>query len=377
MKKLIVFIIAFTCLFQSAFALSFNDLDQAKWAEDYILELAEKGIVNGYHDGSYKPLDSVSYYAAVLVLYRTLDAQGLVDVDDVNIYVNRYRSTLIEYEVPNWPDLAKAIAYSIEKGIIKPADIANFTDGDKHRAIPRQKMALYMGRAWNLFLREVVENPMKLPFKDVAEIEPTALDYIAMLYQHKIINGDNEGNFKPKAPLNRAALAKLLITGIDELTATKNVVNREIEAYVYVKLDETQKIVFYEANSQTDSRIERIDDTIEIVIDGKKASYEDLELQQQVVLSYANDKLIGIRVGKVYDNVEGDLVAGQITDKTSYKGKNYLYINSATSGNILFYELADDVVLLSGDQKINFGLLNIGDQVELTVDADLVKLIRR
>ncbi len=364
-------------MFQSAFALSFNDLAEAKWAEDYILELAEKGIVNGYNDGSYKPLDSVSYYAAALVIYRTLDAQGLIDANDAQIYVNRYRSTLIEYEVPNWPDLDKAIAYFIEKGIIKPAEIADFTDEDNHSDIPREKMALYMGRAWNMFLREAVEKPTELSFKDVSEIEPTALKYVALLYQHHIINGDNEGYFKPQAPLNRAALAKLLVIGIDELTATENIVNREIEAYVYVKLDETRKIVFYQSNSLTESRIERIDDSIDIVINGKKASYDDLELQQEVVLSYANDKLIAIRVGKVYDQVKGNLVSGVITDKTSYQGKNYIYLNDSASDELMFYQLADDVIIINGDQKINFGLLDIGDTVELTVDDDLVKLIRR
>ncbi len=377
MKRLIALLIMTTCLFQSVFGLTFNDLDDAKWAENYILALAEKGIVNGYQDGSYRPLDSVSYYAAVLVLYRTLDAQGLIDEADANIYVNRYRSTLIEYDVPNWPDLDKAITYSIEKGIIEPSDISDFVVDGKHNAIPREKMALYMGRAWNLFLREALENPPELPFKDVAKIEQTALNYVAMLYQHNIINGDNEGYFKPQSALSRAALAKLLITGIVELTATKNIINREIEAYVYVKLDATKKIVFYQTNSQTESRIEKIDDSVEIIIDGKKSNYDDLILNQEVVLSYANDKLVSIRVGKIFDEIAGKTVSGQLTDKLTYNNKQFIYLNDEASGNVLFFELASDVVIISGEQKINFGSLAVGDVVTLTVDSDIVKLIRK
>ncbi len=377
MKRLIAVIITIVLLFQTVFGLTFNDLDDAKWAEDYILALAEKGIVNGYHDGNYRPRDSVSYYAAILVLYRTLDAQGLIDQHDAKIYVNRYRSVLIEYEVPNWPDLDKAIAYSIEKGIIEPAEIGDFTADDKHRAIPREKMALYMGRTWNIFLREAIDHSLKLPFKDIAKIEPAALGYIALLYQHKIINGDNEGFFNPQAPLNRAELAKLIITGIAQLTETNNVVNREIEAYVYVKLDETKKIVFYQTNSKTESRIERVDDSVEIIINGEKASYDDLELQQEVVLSYANDKLISVRVGKLYDNIKGDVIKGQLTDKTVFNGKRYLYLNDSASGDVLFFELAADVIFISGDQKINFGALAGGDDLALTVEEGTVKLIRK
>ncbi len=376
MKKYFAILLIISCLLQPTFALTFNDLDEASWAKDYILKLAKEDIVNGYADGSYKPLDSVSYYAAILVLYRTLDAQGLIDDAAVDIYTNRYRTALREAAVPDWPDLDRAVAYAIEKAIVSPAELKTFRTEEIDNPIPRQKMALYMARAWNLFWGESLDQPLTSAFKDVKQIDPAVLNDIDLLYRHQIISGDAEGNFNPTAALNRAELAKLIVTGIDAFKATDQVASQQIDAYVYVKLDPTQKIIFYQSDSKTKSYIEKIDESVAVIIDGVRAGYQDLLPEQQVVLSYANDKLIGVRVGALYQDVDGSLVSGRLTERLEHNGMRYVYIALPADETVVSYRLADDAIIVNGAQDVAFSDLPIDATLQLTVDGDVVKMIK-
>ncbi len=376
MKKYIALFLIIALLSQSAYGLTFTDLAPAEWAEPYIVDLAEMGIVNGYRDNTYRPLESVSHYAAILVVYRALDAQGLVDADVVK-WVNRYHSVLSEYDVPSWPELDEAVAYAIEKRIIAPADLRDFMIDGAHVAIPRQKMALYMGRAWNEFLGEDMQRSAGLPFRDLAEIDAICAPSIALLYRHGIIAGDDKGYFNPGDSLNRAALAKLLITGIAELVATENVENRNVLAYVAYKLAETNKITFYDLTSDTKSYFEEINEDVEIVVDGKLATFEDLQNGQNVVLTYANDKLKRVRVGDYAKVVDGDILSGIITDKVDFKGARYLYIVDGDSGELFFYQLSDDVSMMRAGEKTSFEVLRIGDRIRYTLrDGGQIETIR-
>ncbi len=375
MKRYLLLLLAIACLLQPCWALSFSDLDEAPWAEDYILKLAKAEIVMGFQDGSYKPLDSVSYYAAVLVLYRTLDAQGLIDAAAVDIYVNRYRAVIDEVAVPDWPDLDRAIGYMLENGIVDAAELKLFRSGEVDQPIPRQKMARYMARAWNIFWGEALDRPIESNFKDDGAIAESCRNEVELLYRHGIIAGDDEGNFKPTASLNRAELAKLIVTGIAALKQTEQVVSNQIDAYVYVKLDETKKIVFYQTDSKTKSYVEHIDESVTITIDGKRADYRALKLQQPVVLVYANDKLIAIRVGRVYDDIDGDSVVGRLTDTVTDGIVRYIYIASGQPETVQSYRLAATAIIVKDGHQIEFSALPIDAQLALTVTGDVVALI--
>lgn len=370
MKKALVILLTITLCLNASFAITFNDLDKATWAEDYIMKLAEMGIVTGYTDGSYKPLDSVSHYAAVLVIYRTLDAQGLIDADQADVYVNRYRSTLTEYDVPDWPMLHRAIAFCLENDIIAKSDIAGFIKDGQHQSISRENMAKYLGKALNLFLKENVDKVFTLPYKDVAKINTSALKYVNLLSEHKIISGDNNGYFNPQNSLNRAALAKMIITSIDALENTQTVTTAQIEATVYIKLDDYQKVVFYKKGSTTESYTEKLDSSVEILLGDVKGSYSDLEEDMPVVLTYANNKLVKVQASAkpvVYDEV-----TGQVTEPIIFNNRRVLYVLNDKTKETEFYELTEDAMIYKVDVSSDFSDIQVGDRVILKVDGNSV-----
>ena len=78
----------------------FSDVDENHWASGYINCIAQKGIINGYPDGSFGAEDTINYAQAITILVRLLGYDG----QDVNY---------------NWPDgyIKKAHSLEITKGI--------------------------------------------------------------------------------------------------------------------------------------------------------------------------------------------------------------------------------------------------------------------
>ncbi len=348
MKKSVALCLALLLMFNMSFAAGFTDLDNAKWAEPYINRLAELGILTGYPDNTYRPLGDVSKYAAVLVMFRTLDAQGLINSEDVKDYKNQYVSTFAKYSVPNWPMLHEAVAYLIEKKILAPEELGSFTKGGKNQPISRQDMARYLGKSLNQFFKDDINQVISLDYKDIEAIEYNSLRYVNILSNHGIISGDDQGNFNPTDSLNRAALAKLLVTSYDELEKKKQDATEKVEVTVHIKLDDSKKVVFYKKGSLTESYIEVIDDGVEVLIAGEKASYDDLVVEMPAVLTFMNNKLVKVTVDK--KPVVKSQIKGIVTELIAFKNKYFLYLKDEETAKIKFLELSNKIEVFKVDK---------------------------
>ena len=51
----------------------FSDVDNSSWYGPYVRAIAEKGIVNGYPDGSYHPAESVNRAELAKIIFNTID----------------------------------------------------------------------------------------------------------------------------------------------------------------------------------------------------------------------------------------------------------------------------------------------------------------
>ena len=54
-------------------------------------------------------------------------------------------------------------------------------------------------------------------FTDAADIADYAMEPINMLYRLEIVNGYEDGAFRPNAPITRAEAAKIIYTALDKL----------------------------------------------------------------------------------------------------------------------------------------------------------------
>lgn len=346
MKKLIVVLLMLCLSLSLVYADDFKDTE-GHWALSYIDDIKESGIIQGYPDGTFKPDNKVRKSESVLMLYRMLNSMGLVDTKDEATLANRYKALMDENDIAKWEGLREAVAYFLENKIIPEEDLSDFMRGSKHVNMTRERLSYYLGKTLNEQLKQDTGGIIDSVFKDMGEINPLFMPYIDLLYKNKVISGDNHGNFNPKKSITRAELTKLLVESKNLLKSNETLKERVVETKIATKLDNANRIIFYDLEDKTKSYNEIVDNKIQIFLDGSPAGYKDLSLDMRAVLTYSNSKLVKIEASEaVYDTV---IKSGQVTELILDKG--FLYFRNSDTDKIEFTEIASSVnVLIEGEK---------------------------
>ena len=83
MKKIIPFLIVFLC-FNIALASSFIDVFKDHWAYQTIVEMRQKGYINGYEDGTFKPEKEVTREEFVQMMFNITKSELPNDLTHYN-----------------------------------------------------------------------------------------------------------------------------------------------------------------------------------------------------------------------------------------------------------------------------------------------------
>ena len=177
---------------------SFSDMNK-HWAENYAKALADKGVVNGYEDGTFRP--SVPVTRAEL-------AKIIVGAFGVSASGNK-----------GFADVAESDWFASYVGAAATAGIVNgFEDGSfkPNEYVTRQDAAVMIYRAMSLTHK--LPNGFRF-LGDEIEIADYSSDAIKALADAKIINGDADGNFLPNNPTTRAETVALISRAADYIAA--------------------------------------------------------------------------------------------------------------------------------------------------------------
>lgn len=167
----------------------FNDITNYDWAKDAIEGLYYAGVINGMDEGVFNPSGSVTreqFCKMVVQLFGVLNYDAKTTFNDVK------------------PDAwyTPYIASAINAGYIQGQSNEYFGVGE---SIMRQDMATILYRALGESNSSAV-----LSFTDTDSIAPYAKDAISQLVGLKIINGYEDGTFKPRGTATRAEAAKMI-----------------------------------------------------------------------------------------------------------------------------------------------------------------------
>lgn len=156
----------------------FQDL-HTHWARTMIEDLASKGIIKGYANGTFRPNETVERQQVALMLTRALELPIM-------------RDELAFKDVPTHHPSYEAIRALQQAGIIDGSNGAFHPN----RSLTRAEMAKILVLAFDLERKESHK------FQDVS---PThwSYPYISTLAEHGIAFGTG-GNFKPSDPITRA-----------------------------------------------------------------------------------------------------------------------------------------------------------------------------
>jgi hypothetical protein len=168
----------------------FADLPPTHWAYEYVMALAGRGVLSGISETEFAPDAEVTreQFARMLTL-----ALGIYD----------------ETTVCDFPDLPESHwAYASVASAVRAGVILGYGDGSfgTGRNISRQEMAAMVSRA-NLSLPETWP---AADFTDSDQIADWAKEAVTKMQRANMINGFEDGSFRPNDNATRAQAAKII-----------------------------------------------------------------------------------------------------------------------------------------------------------------------
>jgi len=169
--------------------ITFKDIDH-NWAQDMIKEVSERCIIIGFPDGTFRPNDMIQRQHVVLMIDRALQPAPIRDA----VAFSDVPKSDVNYE--QITRLQRAGIVDGSNGAFRP-----------NASITRAEMAKVMVIAFGLTPEG------NSTFKDV---DPShwASEYIATLADHNIVQGDENGHFRPNEYLTRAEFTAIMYRGL-------------------------------------------------------------------------------------------------------------------------------------------------------------------
>ncbi len=173
----------------------FDDISTVPWAEEAIVALAEKRIINGVGDNKFAPNDYITREEfATIVVNAFLEKQPLAEISFADVKDGEWYYEKIQ----------KAYGAGVVNGISDDM----FGIG---RNITRQDMTVMLyriGKYVGGYFDDTTETAEK--FSDDSEISDYASEAVYALKAREIVNGVDEYNFAPLNTATRAEAAKMI-----------------------------------------------------------------------------------------------------------------------------------------------------------------------
>lgn len=356
---------------------SFTDVAEDHWANEYIEKMAEKKIITGDPDATFRPSDNVTKIEMMVMIFRTLKATDKLIGVDLNSLVDKYNILINQYNIPDWAK--EAVAVALEKNIISRYDVADFfkDDGTLDKAT-RTEVSVFLGKALNLYLKEDLSNNIiTFNFNDAEFIAEEAAPYVDLLIRQNIIKGDDKGNFNPDKPIIRAAAAKMLSVSYDVLAqiVTDDSVDesqgadedlKTVEGEILLVMEDDKNIVVI--NSEGKKTLYEIEKDTKIIIQDIPSNIYYLKEGNNIKLYLdKDDKLVKVEVDSNVSSLEGEIHS--VVNMNTY----YLITVNDKNDSKRTFSTDDDSVILINDKKAEAYELNKGDKTTLTLDGTIIE----
>jgi len=176
---------------------TFADVDAKHWAYEPIKRMAERNVLNGYPDGSFKPLQQVSRaeFAAMLTSAAGLDANGT----NGNQFV----------DIPEqiWYRQAALVAARYLPGNVERDGKRYFLPHDN---ATREDVVVALVKALGAGSQYADPGVLSARFTDYEDLDVAARMPLAWAFQNDLLRGFPDGTLKPGEGISRAEVAALL-----------------------------------------------------------------------------------------------------------------------------------------------------------------------
>lgn len=173
-------------------ASGFKDVTKTHWADNYIAELSQKGIINGYDDNTFRPSNNVTreeFVKMIITGTGLYDANAECEFDDVPSSAWSY----------------KYLASAYKNDIVSGVTDTSFGVGTN---ITRQDVAVIAARILTRLGKTTTAGETTLT--DIDTVTDYAQESVKILNSMGIINGFDDGSFMPHNALTRAEAAAII-----------------------------------------------------------------------------------------------------------------------------------------------------------------------
>ena len=369
MKKLMSLLIASTVAASSlvpVFAAdTFKDVNEKSysWAYSYVEDMAERGLIKGYDDGTFRPGNSVSRMDAFALFARLVGSNSEVNAGVLEKAKENYSEVLSEYGL----SYAEGdVAFMLSRGIIKEDELDTYFKGDKKtQPMPRYEAAILITKAMLGEQDAKNEVLVDMDYTDVSSIPKAAKQYVYYVTKNEIMSGVGNGEFSPNTDVKRGQIAVML-------SKTADAVDYAFEDITIVKVNEEVMDMTLRDADGKDVKIGYNKDT-KFFEDGKEIAVSALKSGQKAVLTYVTTEE-GTRLA--FADVEKSYVDSKksflFKSHTSISGEKTISVLDPDTEMIQNYICSPSAVITADGRSINIGNIKEGNYVTIGFSGDKV-----
>lgn len=368
-RRLLALLLALTltlALAVPALGATYTDLE-GHWAKSYMEDLASKGYLAGYEDGTMRPNGNITICEALVFLSRfySPDTEAMTQIlaDKQPVVESAVESSL------TWA--YDELSVCLAAGIITEAELRAV---ELRAAIEKDLLAVFLVRAMGQEEAAQALSDTKLSFSDADAISPSRRGYVAWLVDAGIVEGDTQNNFSPKMNVTRAIVATMVSRALTYIQEHK----LDLTIDDYEGIVRTAGVI-YAADSGT-LQLRQYDGLVReyAIASTTKVTVNDTVRTLSSLYAGCPAEVVtrqGVLTSVAIESVSGtSWVQGTLSSTYPASGRTapYIYLRNADTGLSTRYSIPTSASLEQDGKAVNFSGLTKGSFVTLCITSGTV-----
>lgn len=350
-----------------AFAVSYKDIN-GHWAEKYLEDLAGRGLLTGYQDGTMRPNNDMTTCQLMVLLsrlYTLTTVQKELIADDYDSVVKETVSSTSSWAYDS-------LAICLAAGIVTEDELKTLNLSSD---VQKEQFALFLTRALQLSDAAEALSGTALSYADASDISTSCYGSVAELASLGIVQGTSNNKFSPKSNISRAVVATMVSRSLDYLK------NNNL----------TLAIEKYKGCTQSEGIISAVDgNTIDLCgFDGftkefvipTGASVTVNGISKAITSTYDGEYVKVTQkngtVTRAAVNTDSTItwVQGTVSSTTSMSSEHSITVKNPGTGNTTTYKVSTSAKITQDDSTVSLTSVSYGNFVTLMLESNVTTRI--
>lgn len=347
-----------------AFATNYSDLD-GHWAKTYMEDLAGKGFLSGYDDGTMRPDNNITAAETLVLLSRLYTP----DTEEMQWIYSDYESFLTEKIDVSYAWAYDEFSVCLAAGIVTESELSGLKLSG---TISKELLSVFTVRAMQKEDTALSLSTVTLKFSDTQDITENNRGYVSVLVTAGIVTGNDDNNFLPNSKITRAVAATIVSRVLTYIKTSG--LTLKIEAYE--GLEKTEGIISSAGSNyirlgtmEGPIREYTVTSAASIKVNGTAKTLSSVYTGCYALIT-TNDNVV-TKV-EITNDSSVTWVQGTLYSKYTYLSTSNIYLASLESGENTKYIIPSSAAIMQGGEEVAFSDLTTGYFVTLKLENGAV-----